>query len=83
MLNYYTGTDAKIYERELGDDKIYVLRSDPFSLLHLKLEKGTLPSKYQGQYTTVDAAISAINSLMEDRRMEVRASKQTKKVAVG
>lgn len=48
-------------------------RTDPYGLLYLETTEAELPEKYKGAYTTIEAAKTAINHYIEDRKKALEA----------
>lgn len=57
--------------------KVNFTRTDPFGFIHLFLDKGELPDRYKGQYTSADAAETDARIYIE----EVKRQKKDKKAA--
>lgn len=53
------------------DNKIIIARRDPFGLIYLTLEKGTLPERFQGAYTTVEYAMEDALKYKDQRKLEI------------
>lgn len=67
--------ELKIDSVELHGQTVFLTRQDPFGMIYLSLPQGTLPAKYSGAYSRVEAAQHAALTYAE----EYKATKATKK----
>lgn len=63
-----------------------VRKDDPYRMLQFQLNKGTLPERYQGNYTSIDVARREALIFLEERVKDleaIRAERKTNKVKTG
>lgn len=60
-------TSTKTFELDTGNT-IYAERRNPYGHIHLHFDKGPLPEKLQGAYTSYDEAEKAINRYLADKK---------------
>jgi hypothetical protein len=63
-------TSRRTYELDNGN-KLYAERKDPFGFIELHLDKGPLPERLLGKYTSYDEADRAIQQYLSARSREV------------
>lgn len=51
---------------------VHLPRQDPFGHIYMKLDKGEVPSKYQGAYTDMHLAESEALRYLEDRQQALK-----------
>lgn len=61
----HTGSKKKI---ELDGNTVHIETRDPYGFWHLSLEKGQLPEKYKGGYTTFTQALNAANEWLRNKK---------------
>jgi len=72
-MDNITKDAPKVLEIPLdNDNKIKIVRKDPFGLIYMELEKGTLPEKYQGAYTTYEYARDDALRYIDSRKKELK-----------
>lgn len=55
MQNFSNTSDrTRVFELSNGN-KLYAKQTDPYGFWYLNLDKGQLPEKFQGAYSTYDA----------------------------
>lgn len=60
----------------VGDVNITAIRKDPFGFWYLKSDKGDLPVKYQGAYTSMAEIEKAIKDYSNSLKQEEEAKKK-------
>lgn len=61
---------------DLGTNKIRVIRTDPYGFWHISFERGQLPKKLKGNYTSFDQAEKAVRAYLTEREREIKSIKQ-------
>lgn len=65
-------------------NKLYAERTDPYGFWRLHLDKGQLPERYLGYYTTWDAVVEDVQRYETDRKLaaeEVSLAQMKKKAS--
>lgn len=71
--NDLSGRDLpNVRQYDLGNNKINIERHNPFGFWKLKLERGQLPEKYRGWYTSVDDARKAVLDYLHEKGKETK-----------
>lgn len=52
---------------DLGNNKLFMKRSDPYGFWSLSLERGALPDPFRGDYTTPSDAEKAVKSYLASK----------------
>lgn len=65
-----TNTKKRLFELENGN-KLWAVQSDPYGFWALHLDKGQLPEKFQGQYSTWDAVKKDVERYQTLRNLAV------------
>jgi len=63
-------TSRRTYELD-GGNKLYAERKNPFGFISLHYDKGPLPERLLGEYTSYDEADRAIQQYLHARNREV------------
>lgn len=61
-----------------NDNKITIFRTDPFGLIYMKLDNGTLPQKFQGAYTNYEYAREDALRYIDQRKNEIEKLSKAK-----
>lgn len=53
---------------DLGNNKIILQQTDPFGLVYIRFEKGQLPEKMKGAYTSFDMARQEVERYLNSKK---------------
>lgn len=53
---------------DLGNNKIYMKQTDPFGLIYVNFDKGQMPDKLKGAYTSFEYAKRAIDQYLSEKK---------------
>jgi hypothetical protein len=65
-----TSSKKRVFELENGN-KLHAIQSDPYGFWTLHLDKGQLPERFLGQYTTWDAVVKDVERYQTLRDMAI------------
>ena len=65
-----TNSKKRVFELENGN-KLHAVQSDPYGFWSLHLDKGQLPERFQGQYSTWDAVTKDVERYQTLRGLAV------------
>lgn len=67
MLDDFTETSMNRREVPFGNNKMILVREDPFGFWSIGFERGAPPAKLKGQYTSLDEAYKDIKLYMAEK----------------
>lgn len=73
-----TNSKKRMFELDNGN-KLWAVQSDPYGFWQLHLDKGQLPERFQGHYTTFDAVTKDVERYCTLRQMAAAELKQISK----
>lgn len=53
---------------DLGNNKLYLKREDPFGFISINFDKGQVPVSLRGKYTAFDIALRDVERYLESKK---------------
>lgn len=72
-----TAQEENVRFVEVGKNKLYMRRTDPFGYIHFQFERGELPKELQGSYTSFAEARKKVDAYL-GRRAKIEEIKETR-----
>lgn len=63
---------------ELDGNVVHIDCEDPYGFWYVKLKKGQVPERLKGAYTTFDAALTAVNTWLKNKKEPISFTKPVK-----
>jgi hypothetical protein len=68
---YDKANNGKAHKIVTTGNTVHFTSEDPYGFWRMTLDKGGLPAKYQGSYTTLAQAIQAAQAWITEKKLEV------------
>lgn len=68
--------DDRVRTYDLGNNKAFIKQTDPYGFIYITLERGQLPDKLQGAYTSYDYAERDLKRYLQDKKRKVVEEKK-------
>lgn len=70
QITNFEQPEANIRVMEVGKNKLYMKRIDPFGFVRINYERGELPKELDGQYTSFEEARKRIELYLQKKGRE-------------